>query len=127
MVFRPASIKTHRLIAGRNTNFRGVAIEQVQAGALVGAKIVLDIIAQVPGAEVAVLWCVSEILPADGVALLNARLPRLLQRADILGAQHPGRTRPERPDKGKAGHRGPRLAQINLLDDRVVVVRSVRL
>ena len=104
-------IKSHcPIAAAQHADFGGVAIEQLEAGALLGAKIVLDIIAQVPRAEVAVLRRVAEILPRDGVALLHARFARLLQRADILGAQHARSAPPRTPRRteGRSSRSTPR-------------------
>ena len=93
-----------------HANLRRVAIEQLEAGAFVGAKIVLDIIAQVPRAEVAVLWRIAEILARDGVALVHARITRRLERRDIVGGQQPrhGPPRTPRQTAGRSSTSTPR-------------------
>ena len=97
--------RTHRRRDCR-ADLRGVAVEQLEAGAFVGAKIVLDIIAQVPRAEVALLGGIAESTRraiASGCA--GARVPRLLQRATSSAPSAPGTPRPERPDERQTGHR----------------------
>src|SRR5690348_10202666 len=86
------------------TGPRRIAVKELEARALVGAEIVFDIIAQVSGAELAVLRDAAKVPAADLFGVTDAVVARRLQGRDVAAVQRPRPPGPERPHEGQPRH-----------------------